>query len=171
MCKVIKLFPLFSEDLILFNPDFSPSSKELIITKLITNGIVSQIFGNLVSLESWNDAWIFKGLSKFLEYEINRNEAEFFADEMFISEVLHPTLQRQSFASDFPFSTDDALHRVVTEKGKKIEASPRSKVSMSLNLKYFLLLLFPAACTFRMIYHAIEREAFLQTLQSLIEAK
>lgn len=97
----------------------SPFSKDFTITKLITNAIVSQFLGNVASLESWSDAWIFKGLSKFLEYEIN--DAEFDADEMFISEVLHPTLHIQTFSSEFPFSADVALGREATEKGTKFK--------------------------------------------------
>lgn len=49
---------------------------------------------------------------------MNRNDDEFASDEMFISEVLHPTLQRQSFSSEIPFSPDDAIHSEVTQKGK-----------------------------------------------------
>lgn len=109
----------YSEDLIVFNPAVSPLSKEFSISKLITSGMVSQFLGNIVSLNSWNDAWIFKGLSKFLEYEIN--DDEFKASEMFISEVLHPTLHRTSYSSELPFSADDALSQELIEKGEKLQ--------------------------------------------------
>lgn len=109
----------YSEDLIVFNPVVSPLLKEFSISKLITSGIVSQFLGNIVSLNSWNDAWIFKGLSKFLEYKIN--DDEFKANEMFISEVLHPTLHRPSYSSELPFSADDALSKELIEKGETLQ--------------------------------------------------
>ena len=107
-----------SEDLILFNPVVSPTIKEFSIAKLVTNGIVSQFLGNLVTFNTWNDAWIFKGISKFLEYHLNG--ANFASNELFISEVLHPTLRQQFFASEFPFSVDTALGNESAEKGKKL---------------------------------------------------
>jgi Peptidase family M1 domain len=157
-----------SEDVILFNPLVSPSSKEFAISKLITNGIVAQFLGNLVSFNAWSDVWIFRGLTKFLEYYINVNDMDFASNELFISEVLHPTLEQQFFPKEFPLSVDDALSKEVAEKGEKLQ------LSMSLARCENLLQLFPffsAACTFRMIYYAIEREAFSQTLKRLIDEK
>lgn len=111
----------FSEDQILYNPLVSPLFKAFTLSKLITNGILSQYIGNAITFESWSDAWIFKGLSHFLAYEISGN------DELFISEVLHPTLQLQSFSSEFPFSADEALGDEVTEKGEKLRRFSRSR--------------------------------------------
>lgn len=105
-----------SEDLILFDPLVSPSTKLFTIAKRLTNGIVSQFLGNIVSLESWTDAWLFKGLTKFLEYRVST------ADEMFIIEVLHPTLRKQSFPSTFPFTHDEALGEALAEKGEELQA-------------------------------------------------
>lgn len=134
---ILNQFPShFREDLILFNPNVSPFSKAFSISKLITNGVVSQFLGNVVSLDSWSDAWIFKGLSKFLEYEIKTNDDEFERSEMFISEVLHPTLHRRTFTLELPFSADDALNAELIEKGEKLQffLSLRAKVSMSFHL-------------------------------------
>jgi hypothetical protein len=103
----------YSEDLILFNSAVSPAIKEFSISKLVANGIVSQFLGNLVTTDSWSDAWIFKGISKFLEYQIND------ANELFVSEVLHPTLQQQLFIA-FPYSVDAALGNEAAEKGEKL---------------------------------------------------
>lgn len=164
----------FSEELILFNPLVSPLSKELSIAQLITSGIVAQFLGNVVSFASWSDAWIFKGLSKFLEYHINADGA---TNEMFISEVLHPTLQRDTFPFEFPFTVDAALSEKVAEKGEEFFEfyfrEEGKKVSMSLAVKYFSFYTFrfSAACTFRMIYYAIENEAFSQTLQFFVREK
>lgn len=107
----------FSEDLVLFDPLVSPFSKEFQIAKLVTSGIVSQYLGNLASLDSWNDAWIFRGLSKFLSYEIHRDDEDFVSDEMFISDVLHPILHRQSYPAAFPSSAEDATSKEAVEKG------------------------------------------------------
>lgn len=98
--------------------------------KLITRGIVSQFIGNLVSFESPSDAWIFKGLTKLFEYQFSADdEEELPTTELFISEVLHPTLVK-SFSSEFPISADEALTEELAEKGEKLQSF--LAVSMSL---------------------------------------
>lgn len=146
----------------------SSASKEFTIAKLITSGIVSQFLGNIVTFDSWSDTWISRGLSKFLEYHIN--DVEFEANEMFISEVLHPILQQQIFSSEYPFSVDAALSKEVAQKGEILRVFLHRKVSMSLDVKYSPSF-FLAACTFRMIYYATESGVFSQTLKRLIEEK
>lgn len=115
----MKLKFFHREELILFNPETSPAVKALQIRKLVASGIAEQYFGNLVSFESWSDVWIFKGLIKFFEYELN-NEGEdaFTSNELFISEVLHPTLRRKSIESEIPISADFAISKNVAARGK-----------------------------------------------------
>lgn len=55
-----------------------------------------------------------------MEYHITDSDADFVTNERFITEVLHPTLQK-SFSADFPFSVDAALSEEVAEKGKKLQ--------------------------------------------------
>lgn len=109
----------FSEDLILFDPLVSPTSKHFAISKRLTRGVVSQLLGNWVSFALWEDSWLFSGLTKFLEYQIN--EANYTADNMFVSEVLHPTLHVESYTSEFPISVDEALSEALAEKGEKLQ--------------------------------------------------
>lgn len=99
----------------------SQFSKEFSISKLITSGIVSQFLGNIVTFDSMNDNWVFKGLTKFLEYQIGIKGSTSLSDEMFVSEVLHPTLQLKSFSSELPFSADEALSDEVARKGEKLQ--------------------------------------------------
>lgn len=87
--------------MILFNSVISPQTKEFSIRRLIAAGLLSQFLGNVVSLASHNDAWIFNGLNKFLQHFIATSD-----DEIFIGEILHPTMHRLH---------DDAME---DEKGK-----------------------------------------------------
>lgn len=68
---------------------------------MIAAGLLSQYMGNVVSLASYNDAWIFNGLTKFLQYFIAANNDEYSASqEIFIKEVLHPTMHRLHDATE-----------------------------------------------------------------------
>jgi hypothetical protein len=98
----------------------SPATKEFSISKLITNGIVSQVLGSIVSFQSWRDSWIFQGLSKLLEYQIRSNDDNFNSTELFVSEVLHPILHQQFFTSPFPFTVTNALNEEVSKRGEKL---------------------------------------------------
>ncbi|CRL04603.1 CLUMA_CG017671, isoform A [Clunio marinus] len=100
-------FNYYREDVILFNPLISADIKTFTISKYVTNSIVSQFLGNIVSVDSQSDVWIFNGLITFLEYLINISDFE--SNEMFISEVLHPTL-------DSSFSVFNALNVENAEK-------------------------------------------------------
>lgn len=64
---------------------------------MIATGLLSQFLGNIVTLTSHDDAWIFNGLTKFLQYKIAANNDDDFAssDEIFTNEILHPTLHYQ----------------------------------------------------------------------------
>jgi hypothetical protein len=65
---------LHREHLILFNPAASPQTKEFSIRRVITAGLVSQFLGGVVSFASHNDAWIFDGIVKFLQYGITTGD-------------------------------------------------------------------------------------------------
>lgn len=103
--------------MILFNPVISPQTKEFSIRRMIATGLLSQLLGNIVTLTSYDDAWIFNGLTKFLEYYIatttNDVDDDFASSEIiFTNEILHPTLHHQGMLRYTPEKRD--------EKGKNI---------------------------------------------------
>ena len=92
------VFIYSSEHLVLFDPLTSTDMKVYDITKLVTNNLISQYFGNVITLDTFDNIWLFRGLAKFMEYQlINKYN-------MFTAEVIQATLSAVNFSNDGSFS-------------------------------------------------------------------
>ncbi|TNN44636.1 Endoplasmic reticulum aminopeptidase 1 [Liparis tanakae] len=96
----------YRETALLFDPDKSSASDKLGITKVIAHELAHQWFGNLVTMEWWNDLWLNEGFAKFMEYisvDITYPElqvADFFLGKCFAA------MEVDSLSSSHPVSTD-----------------------------------------------------------------
>lgn len=67
---------------------------------MIATGLLSQFLGNSVTLTSYDEGWIFNGLTMFLQYYVATTTGgvdDDFASsqDLFTNEILHPTLHHQ----------------------------------------------------------------------------
>lgn len=65
---------------------------------MVTNNLISQYFGNVITLDTFDNIWLFRGLAKFMEYQLINKQ------KMFTTEVLQATLSAASYADDESFS-------------------------------------------------------------------
>ncbi|XP_004678178.1 PREDICTED: endoplasmic reticulum aminopeptidase 1 [Condylura cristata] len=88
----------YRESALLFDTEKSSASSKLGITMTVSHELAHQWFGNLVTMEWWNDLWLNEGFAKFMEFVSVR--------------VTHPELKVEDyfFGKCFNAMEVDALH-------------------------------------------------------------
>ncbi|XP_075037443.1 endoplasmic reticulum aminopeptidase 1-like [Mixophyes fleayi] len=75
----------YRESALLYDPQTSTASNKLWITMVIAHELAHQWFGNLVTMEWWNDLWLNEGFAMFMEYiAVNITYPELQVEDMFL---------------------------------------------------------------------------------------
>ncbi|CAN9512905.1 unnamed protein product [Ophioblennius macclurei] len=95
----------YRESALLFDPEKSSASDKLGITKVIAHELAHQWFGNLVTMDWWNDLWLNEGFAKFMEYvSLHITYPELQVDDFFLGKCFE-AMEVDSLSSSHPVST------------------------------------------------------------------
>ncbi|XP_034548794.1 endoplasmic reticulum aminopeptidase 1b [Notolabrus celidotus] len=95
----------YRETGLLFDPDRSSASDKLSIAKVIAHELAHQWFGNLVTMEWWNDLWLNEGFAKFMEFiSLDLTYPELQVDDFFLGKCFE-AMEVDSLSSSHPVST------------------------------------------------------------------
>lgn len=95
----------YRETGLLFDADKSSASDKLGITKVIAHELAHQWFGNLVTMEWWNDLWLNEGFAKFMEFiSVDATYPELHVDDFFLGKCFE-AMEVDSLSSSHPVST------------------------------------------------------------------
>ncbi|KAF3695517.1 Endoplasmic reticulum aminopeptidase 1 [Channa argus] len=95
----------YRETGLLFDPEKSSASDKLGITKVIAHELAHQWFGNLVTMEWWNDLWLNEGFAKFMEFiSLDITYPELHVDDFFLGKCFE-AMEVDSLSSSHPVST------------------------------------------------------------------
>lgn len=95
----------YRETGLLYDPDRSSASERMSIVKVIAHELAHQWFGNLVTMEWWNDLWLNEGFAKFMEFiSLDIVYPELHVDEFFLGKCFE-AMEVDSLSSSHPVST------------------------------------------------------------------
>ncbi|KAI4877168.1 hypothetical protein NFI96_020663 [Prochilodus magdalenae] len=95
----------YRETALLFDPHKSSASDKLGITMVIAHELAHQWFGNLVTMQWWNDLWLNEGFAKFMEFvSVNITNPELQVEDYFLEKCFE-AMEVDSLSSSHPVST------------------------------------------------------------------
>uniref|UniRef100_A0A8C5M1M5 Leucyl and cystinyl aminopeptidase n=1 Tax=Leptobrachium leishanense TaxID=445787 RepID=A0A8C5M1M5_9ANUR len=139
----------FRETDLLFNENTSSILDKQHIALVIAHELAHQWFGNLVTMEWWNDLWLNEGFATYMEYASLRTVfPELNADDNFLAQRFSAMLM-DSLTTSHPISTD--------------VQSPEQISEMFDDLSYL-----KGAAILLMLNHTLTEEVFLQCLKEYL---
>lgn len=95
----------YRESALLYDKEKSSASSKLGITMTVSHELAHQWFGNLVTMEWWNDLWLNEGFAKFMEFvSVTVTHPELKVEEHFFGKCFS-AMEVDAFNSSHPVST------------------------------------------------------------------
>ncbi|KAM9253523.1 endoplasmic reticulum aminopeptidase 1 [Dugong dugon] len=95
----------YRESALLFDAEKSSASSKLGITMTVSHELAHQWFGNLVTMEWWNDLWLNEGFAKFMEYvSVRVTHPELKVEDYFLGKCFD-AMEVDALNSSHPVST------------------------------------------------------------------
>ncbi|XP_016046703.2 endoplasmic reticulum aminopeptidase 1 [Erinaceus europaeus] len=95
----------YRESALLFDAEKSSASSKLGITMTVSHELAHQWFGNLVTMEWWNDLWLNEGFAKFMEFiSVSVTHPELKVEEYFFGKCFN-AMEVDALNSSHPVST------------------------------------------------------------------
>uniref|UniRef100_A0A8C2YMT5 Aminopeptidase n=2 Tax=Chinchilla lanigera TaxID=34839 RepID=A0A8C2YMT5_CHILA len=95
----------YRESVLLFDAERSSASSKLGITMTVSHELAHQWFGNLVTMEWWNDLWLNEGFAKFMEFvSVSVTHPELKVEDYFFGKCFN-AMEVDALNSSHPVST------------------------------------------------------------------
>ncbi|XP_041118439.1 glutamyl aminopeptidase-like [Polyodon spathula] len=105
----------YRENNLLYDPDQSSSYNKQRVASVIAHELVHQWFGNIVTMDWWDDLWLSEGFASFFQYSgVNKAEPDWkMLDMMVINDVL-PVMRDDALLSSHPIIVDVSTPAEIT---------------------------------------------------------
>uniref|UniRef100_A0A8C3LY18 Leucyl-cystinyl aminopeptidase n=1 Tax=Chrysolophus pictus TaxID=9089 RepID=A0A8C3LY18_CHRPC len=126
----------FRETALLFDNNASSAGDKKLITTVIAHELAHQWFGNLVTMEWWNDLWLNEGFATFMEYfAMEEIFPELHSDEDFLN-LIFEAMMKDSLNSSHPISSAVQTSEQIEEMFDTL--SYNKGASLLMMLKHYL---------------------------------
>ncbi|KAB0374848.1 hypothetical protein FD755_013340 [Muntiacus reevesi] len=144
----------FDESLLLLQPNDKLTEKKIMIFYIVSHEIGHQWFGNLVTMNWWNNIWLNEGFASYFEFGIiNHFNPKLPRNEIFFSNILHGVLRE-----------DHAL--VSRAVSMKVESFTETN---EINELFDLFTYNKGASLARMLASFLNEKIFISALKSYLE--
>uniref|UniRef100_A0A6Q2ZPR1 Aminopeptidase n=1 Tax=Esox lucius TaxID=8010 RepID=A0A6Q2ZPR1_ESOLU len=98
----------YRETALLYDPEMSSNSNKERIATIIAHELAHMWFGNLVTLNWWNDLWLNEGFASYVEY-LGANDAEpdWNIKDLIVLNDVHRVFAIDALASSHPLSSEE----------------------------------------------------------------
>ncbi|XP_004406661.1 PREDICTED: endoplasmic reticulum aminopeptidase 1 [Odobenus rosmarus divergens] len=95
----------YRESSLLFDIEKSSAADQLGVTMIVSHELAHQWFGNLVTMQWWNDLWLNEGFAKFMEFvSVSVTHPELKVDDYFFGKCFN-VMEVDALNSSHPIST------------------------------------------------------------------
>lgn len=95
----------FRETALLFNPNESSAGNKQRVAVVVSHELAHQWFGNLVTMEWWDDLWLNEGFATYVEYlGVDFVHKDWEMAQQFIADEMQPVMELDSLKSSHPVS-------------------------------------------------------------------
>uniref|UniRef100_A0A6Q2YEI1 Aminopeptidase n=1 Tax=Esox lucius TaxID=8010 RepID=A0A6Q2YEI1_ESOLU len=127
----------YRETALLYDPEMSSNSNKERIATIIAHELAHMWFGNLVTLNWWNDLWLNEGFASYVEY-LGANDAEpdWNIKDLIVLNDVHRVFAIDALASSHPLSSEEQAIQKPEQISELFDA-----ISYKGTLFFFVLLL------------------------------
>ena len=126
---LLKKYFHYRETNLLYDPKESSSSNQQRVATVVSHELVHQWFGNLVTLDWWDDLWLNEGFASYMEYKgVVNYHPDWDMEAQFLTSDLHGVMDLDATVNSHPIVQEVSHPNQITELFDRISYAKGASV-------------------------------------------